>query len=150
MAGNRIGCGCGNEATTLAELNPTPIDQGSVNLTTQSTIPQQIDVKSIHVTVGASTNVAYGLGFIQSAGTIDPVTNQLENGAQTVSLVYSPTLNAPNLPENSAVTDITGNVAFADSAVMCLTDGARTAEITFGDSSSDADQLSVGLVVTPC
>lgn len=150
LAGNRLDSATGDSATTLAEINPTPIDQGSVNLTTRATIPQQLDVKSMQVTVGASTNAAYGIGFIQSAGTVDPVTGQLDNGAQMVSLVYSPTLNAPNLPENSAVTDITGNVAFANSAVMCITDGTKTAEITFGDSSDGADQLSVGLVVTPC
>ncbi len=149
LAGNRLDSVSGGPATTLAEINPTPI-VGATDLTTQANIPQALDVKSMHVTVSGTTYTAYGLGFIQSAGTLDPITGDLENGAQTVSLVYSPNLNAANLTKAQAVNDITGNVAFADSAVMCLTDGGKTAELTFGDNTSNANQLSVGLVVTPC
>lgn len=150
LAGNRQDNATGGPATTLAELNATPIIGGGIDLTTQSSIPQQIEVKSMHATVSGNTFQVYGLGFIQSAGTLDPLTGELSNGAQTIGLVYDPNLNAPDLTEAQAATDITSSIAFADSAQICLTDGTRTAEITFGDNNSNANQLSANLVVTPC
>jgi hypothetical protein len=131
---------------------PTPITPGGADLTEEQQTPQSLDVKDVQVTVGGNTFNSYGLGFVQSLGNLDAQGNY-ETGAQTVSMVYSNGLNGQaGFSESSAANAITNNMAVANSAAICLTDGSRYAKLTLGADTSNANQLSVNVqvVTSPC
>jgi prepilin-type N-terminal cleavage/methylation domain-containing protein len=123
------------------DVTPVRSADGAVDLTTQQTIPQHLQVTGSRVTINSSIHT-YGFGFTQSQGTAGPQAGTYGNGAQTVNLIYAPSLvSATN--EGGAITAITGNVALAKNASFCLTDGTYYAQINIGGSDANSNQLGV-------
>lgn len=135
LAAGRADASTGNP--TLASVDPVVI----TDLTSSQNIPQQLDVKN--VSVNGHVSNYYNFGFSQGLGAASG--GSFQSGAQTVSLVYSP-VNLSN-PATSD-TDVNGNLAYAKSAAVCLTDGTRYARILIGSPNNDS-QLSVRLQVVP-
>jgi prepilin-type N-terminal cleavage/methylation domain-containing protein len=124
----------------LNDTDPNIICSGSSCLTTSQLIPQQVDVTGMSVTDTASGHVFkdqyYNIGFIQSLGTPNG-SGSFQSGAQPISMVYSPVTTPVAQPDTS----INGNVAYAQSASICLSDGptasaTQLAEITIGASNN--------------
>ncbi|HVV66698.1 MAG TPA: prepilin-type N-terminal cleavage/methylation domain-containing protein [Candidatus Saccharimonadales bacterium] len=131
--------------STSLGADVTPIT-GAVDLTQQQTTPQHLNVAWVKAN-GATT---YGFGFVQSQGT--KVSGDYTNGAQTIGLVYSPSLTG-GASESTAASELKGHVASASSAQICMTDGNRSAFITVGDTSNGGDQLAVNVKMrgtVPC
>jgi hypothetical protein len=81
---------------------------------------------------------------VQSQATCD-VDDNCVSGSQTVSMVYAPGLDVPagaNMIEHQAAAAITGALAPATSAVICMTDDTRYAKITLGDGTNLASPLN--------
>lgn len=123
---------------TTAEVTAiTPAHSAPTDFTQQGTIPQSLNVKSVKVTdTSGVTHNTWGIGFAQSLGT---TTNGFFNsGSQTVGMFYSNALNSGTDNEASADAALTGShLKVASSAVICLTDGTRTAEVRLGLSGSN-------------
>lgn len=150
LAGNRLSAGA--PAVTLAAADPTPVVGGGIDLTTHQTIAQNLDVGKLTIYTPASVP-GYEFGFIQGLGaasTTGIAGAPLDSGAQHLSLVYAPGIVSANTNagEPTIVTAITGNLAFADSAKLCLTDGTRYAEITVGTNNNQLGvRVKLGLSV---
>ncbi len=128
---------------TLASA--TPIVGNNIDLTTQGTTPQSLDVLDVKVTdASGNTHNSDGIGFVQSQATCD-VDDNCVSGSQTVSMVYAPSLDTPagaSMNETQARSAITGNLDPATSAVICMTDNTRYATITLGDSTNHSSPLN--------
>lgn len=135
--------------------NPTPGEEGIPGLTTQTNIPQSLQVESMHVYDPGNTNHGnYNVGFTQSLGTVADAANGVyQSGAQTVGLVYSSALtqNTSISGNENNVTQV--NIHTASSAAICLTDGLRWAVLFIGtppgagsgSSSNNNNQLSISV-----
>jgi prepilin-type N-terminal cleavage/methylation domain-containing protein len=131
---------------TLASA--TPIVGNGIDLTTQQTTPQSLDVIDVKVTdASGTTHTSNGIGFVQSQATCDAA-DSCVTGSQTVSMVYSPGLDSPagsSMNETAAKNAITGHLSAATAAVICLSDGTRYAKIALGDSTNLSSQLNATL-----
>ncbi len=121
------------------------------HLTTQSTLPQGLAVKTMHVKDSAGKNHAnfYSIGFIQGLGSVDAATGVYASGAQQpVGLVYASDTN-PGAWDEADVTGTT--LQSARSATICLSDGSRNAEIFIGGANDNRLSISIQqLGTTPC
>ena len=153
------------DARSATSANWNSSATGVENLTTQGTVPQSLEVRRMKVvdSSGASDYGAYNIGFAQGLGTadalapLDPNAPPYQSGSQTISLIYA----SPILNQNSAIgagneKNITGagNVKLATSAVICLSDGTRSAKLFIGGASNNSNQLSIrvqqlGVVACP-
>ncbi len=117
---------------------------GVVDLTKQATVPQNLEVRTGKMTVTDTNNAphtVYNIGFIQGLGAIDNVSGY-KSGAQTLSMVYVPTISADNMNIAAAAVEIkAGNIQAATKATICVTDGKRSANINLGGTNSS--QLNV-------
>lgn len=167
LAGARFNSTSGTgPPSSLAEALPAAIDNSSISLTTQETIPQSLNVKGIKLTDSSGATVyPFSIGFVQSLGSLTSYTNpttgftykDYNSGAQTVGLIYAPGIATSCSPpggtcESTAVSKIQNNVKLARSATLCLTDGTQYAEINIGDASTSNNQLSVNVnrSITTC
>lgn len=136
-----------------AAITPiTPIHGAPTDFTQLRTIPQTLQVKSMQVidAVGGSHNT-WGIGFVQSLGSITG--GAFNSGSQTVNLVYSNGLNSGTDTESTADAVLNStHIKAANSAVMCITDGTRTAQVLIGlAGGNDANNApNVTLKVTAC
>jgi prepilin-type N-terminal cleavage/methylation domain-containing protein len=139
-------------AATIATAPIQPIAPAAspIDLTDQEVVPQSLQVKYVLVNGEAAPDV-YGIGFVQSLGTQEEP-GLYTSGAQSVSMVYS-TAISNDMDEQDAATQITGIgvLRTATSAVICLTDGSRYAELDLGNDDATGSELSVNLeVVRTC
>lgn len=141
-----------NARTSESLTYVTPVTGDGIDLTVQQTIPQSLQVQDVKVTDSTTgiVSTSYGIGFTQSQGSC--LNNNCITGAQTVNMIYSPGLDAPNgatLTESEAKIAITGHLSTASAAVICLTDGNRYAKISLGNSSNASSPLYVNVMVMP-
>lgn len=133
---------------TLNNIAPATV----VDLTTQQNIPQRLSIRSVRVTDtnGSIHTSNYNFGFAEGLGSVAGASFQ--SGSQTVAMIYSPSgALANNGGAGEDDKDFDNHVAYARSAVMCLTDGTRFAQILVGGATGDASQLSVNRqVVSSC
>jgi prepilin-type N-terminal cleavage/methylation domain-containing protein len=81
---------------------------------------------------GAGSTTSYNIGFAQTQGNYQSVTQNYQTGAQSTYLVYDPNLTNSQVPIGSEAS-VAGNVVQqAQGAKICFTDGTRFAEIKFG------------------
>lgn len=139
--------------TPLDDDAPTPITP----LTTESTIPQRLDIIDINqqltsnepssLTQPFSTDpvaatTSYGIGFIQSLGNNTSQSGG-QNGFQPINLYYVSSLTGP-MSQSSAQTAISGStlhlVPPGQEIVMCVSDHTQYANIEIGSANS---QLTV-------
>lgn len=156
IAGCRVAADCGSTADDGA----TPVLDsagGSADLTTQTTIPQSLEVT--HVTVAKTgppaTTISGGnnIAFFNAHGNINGSTplGGATNGAITVGLGYTDAdLNGNtdiiglsdqggNPGEAEAASNIiSGTAHWADWADICVTDGTQYAEILVGGDTGSA------------
>jgi prepilin-type N-terminal cleavage/methylation domain-containing protein len=129
-------------------VSATPIVGNGIDLTTQQTTPQALNVVDVKVTdASGTTHTSDGIGFVQSQATCDAA-DSCVSGSQIVSMVYAPGLDAPagsSMGETAAKNAITGNLTPAAAAVICLSDGTRYAKIALGDSTNLSSPLNVTL-----
>lgn len=132
-----------------------------IDLTTQHTVPNHLDIKSITINGAIS---AYGFGFVQSQGTANSNGGDGYNsGSQQLQLVYGQNLISGNYDESTAATKLTSNPipptptssltllsGNTDSVSVCMTDGTRTANINLGGISSNNNKMTVEVQVTAC
>jgi hypothetical protein len=136
-----------------AEITPiTPVHGAPTDFTQQRTIPQTLQVKSMQVidSSGGSHN-SWGIGFVQSLGSTTG--GAFNSGSQTVNLVYSNGLSSGSDNETAAAALLdSAHIKAANSAVMCITDGTRTAQVLIGlAGGNDANNApNVSLKVTAC
>lgn len=152
LAGNRLNSS-GKPAVTLGAARPVPIYGSGIDLTTQATVPQNLDL-TLHVNGSASQ--AFGFGFVQGLGSLnasDTINKEVYNsGAQAISLVYAPHLSSSaSASELGAVNAIRTppGLLNASSASLCLTDGTRYAQVLIGESLTNASKLNVTVRVVP-
>jgi prepilin-type N-terminal cleavage/methylation domain-containing protein len=131
----------------VTAITPFAPGGGGIEFTTQATVPQSLDVKDVQVTVSGVTKAVWGIGFVQSLGSTNG--GSYISGAQTIGIVYAPSLSALDPSENLAQGQL-GNLLPADSAAICLTDGGRFAQIILGTTAvSQGGQLSATVRVEP-
>lgn len=138
----------------LNDTDPTVICSGTSCLTTSQSIQQQLNIVGMSVTDASGIvhkNTFYNIGFIQSLGTPNGQ-GSFQSGAQPISMVYSPVTTPGAEPDTS----INGNVDYAQSATICVSDSAGTtsgqlAKIIIGSSNNQygvtVQRVDVG---TPC
>lgn len=123
-------------------------------LTTQSTMPQNLEVKKVRVTLagGGTDSTAYNIGFAQGLGTADtlavtdPTAPPYQSGSQTAGLVYeSSGLNKDSAQSGNETTMSGNGVVPAASARVCLSDDTRYAWIYLGGQPNNANQLSINV-----
>lgn len=110
------------------------------DLTTTSTINQNLEVKSMKVDTGHGIDGdAFSIGFAQSLGTMDDIApDTYESGSQTVGLIY--------FSGGWGVNSVAGTyVQPAKSATLCITDGTRQARIFVGGDSNNSNDLSISV-----
>lgn len=131
---------------------PQPGVKAIPGLTDQSTVPQNLYVQGMHVLdlTGNDHPSVSNIGFAQGLGTIpDPTAGVYQSGAQTVGLVYTTALD--NAAAGSVTAIAGGAVQPAKSAVICLSDGTRYAQVFIGGtngsapSSNNGNQLNVSV-----
>jgi len=139
LAGGRVDASSG-VTPTLASADPSVI----AALTTDQTTSQRLDVSGMAITdsLGIVHNGNYAFGFTQGLGTANGIGN-FQSGAQTISMVYS--LVSGSMDNTQAVAHINGNVYYAKSAIICLTDGTQIAKIVIGGTGTNNNQLSVNV-----
>jgi prepilin-type N-terminal cleavage/methylation domain-containing protein len=148
LAGNRLNS-AGTPAVSFTDTYPTPVHGGSVNLTIQTKIPQNLHVANIKVN-GAT---AFDFGFSQGLGslnTTDATNNTFASGAQAVNLIYTTApsgtgLSLPSLLNDLSAGSAASTYATAKTASICLTDGTRYATIDVGQTNGN--QLSVNVTM---
>jgi prepilin-type N-terminal cleavage/methylation domain-containing protein len=134
---------------------------GIQTLTTQGTIPQNLEVHSMTITPSSgppspSDGTVYNIGFAQGLGTADALSpDTYQSGSQTINLIYaSSVLNQSSAVGAGNEKSITGAVLqIAQSATICLSDGNRSANIFIGGVSNNSNQLSIRveqLGTAPC
>jgi hypothetical protein len=141
LAADRSKTSLGPDVTTVRANDGS----SGVDLTTQQTVPQHLEVFNSLTIVNGSGNTQtglYGFGFTQSQGTAGSTAGTYASGAQTINLVYSPQLNAPK-DEQGAATAITGHVVLANSVTFCLTDGTYYAKFSIGGQAANGNKLGV-------
>jgi prepilin-type N-terminal cleavage/methylation domain-containing protein len=120
---------------TLVNVHPTIIS----SLITPQIIPQNLYVAKMTVNGSPSYD---NFGFTQSLGVANG-TGSFQSGAQTISMVYSPITSGQ--PDST----VTSNVAAAQSAILCLSDGTQNAQIIIGANNNqlgvNVHRLSVGV-----
>lgn len=129
--------------TTILASKLRPIIGTGIDLTSKSTIPQDLSVVSMSVTdsSGGVHNPAYDVGFIQGLGSPGSI-GTYDSGAQAIQMVFVP-MASSTLSESGAAGLITAtNVQTAQSVCIGVSDGSRSARITIGGNSS---QLSVSI-----
>jgi type II secretory pathway pseudopilin PulG len=119
----------GGPPTSLAADLVTAIT--NPELTVQANIPQTLQVKDINVNGAPGV---YGIGFIQSLGNVNSGT--YVSGAQTVSMVYAPSLNGGDSSEAAAAATLS-SLQPITAASICITDGTRYAQIILGSSNGN-------------
>ena len=148
LAGNRLVNG--NPAVNLTDVDPAPVYGPTVNLTTQNTIPQTLDINtggSIGgITVVDTSNSphtgVYGFGFMESLGALATGGHDAGtylSGSQTTNLVYSPHLTTQNQSGTAAIgimSSPANPLAYAKAVTICLSDGTQYATISIGDVNS--------------
>lgn len=104
---------------------------GSPPLTTQSTIPQSLYVQDMTVVDagGASHNNVFNIGFLQGIGNVNGAGVYLSGAQQPVQLAFANTSSG----SESAIAGTA--VQPAKSAVICLTDGDRYAQVLIGGTT---------------
>ncbi len=135
--------------TTIADsvLTPVNLSHGTVNLTSQHVVPQNLDVEGMKITyINASGNPVdqagvYDIGFVQGLGSVDSAsTPSYASGAQSLRLIAN--LNIGANQSISASLD-QGNVnAQVSKAILCITDGDRHATITIGGNNNQLSAVS--------
>lgn len=128
------------------DVTPVRSSDGVIDLTVQQTIPQNLEITDNGIVILDDNRVEhkpnYGFGFTQSQGAGGAEAGTYASGAQTVNLVYTPSLSSPT-NQTSAISAITGRVALARSATFCLTDGRYYAQIGIGDDTANGNRLGV-------
>jgi hypothetical protein len=140
--------------TTFPNSYMVAVDQpGVVSLTTQSSVPQSLDIQRVTI-VDSSTgtpasydydtaNNVFNIGFALSTGTAnsaDPTGRTYLTGGQNLMLIYAPAVrdtDGPNGGVNTAVSRMKGNFKIASSATICLTDGTRYANLSIGATDTN-------------
>lgn len=154
MAANRL-TAAGGAATTYypsgsANTYPVPIVDTSgspypLDLTVQNSISQNLSVGWVHIN-GGSTNY-YGFGFAEGLGTLTGT--NYANGVQTANLVYAPSLTTSQTEAQAIVTlkstTAYASLAPANSAAICLSDGAKSARIDVG--AANGNPLAVNVTI---
>lgn len=150
LAAGRVTTNAGGDsiAPTLQNTHPAVI----TDLTNLQNIPQHLTVSSITVTDvdGSVHGDNRNFGFAEGLGSFSG--DSFQSGAQELAMIYSPVV-APVSDGGPSEDDtpINDHLAYAKSAVMCLTDGTRHAQILIGGAAGDASQLSVNVqVVQTC
>lgn len=150
-------------ARTATDNLPNAAVAAIPGLTTQSDTPQGLEVKSFAITPlsGPPETYPYNIGFAQSLCAADTQSpDSCKSGSQTVGLVYA-NVTALTRFNAGSESNITGRrILPAQSAVMCLSDGTRAAQIFIGGSNgsdpnnpNNNNQLSISvkqLGVTSC
>lgn len=121
----------GQPATTLADVNPTPIVGTNIDLRVKQTIPQNLSVQSVRLinADGTATFTTFGIGFVQGLGSTQASAStslSYKSGSQTVGIVYVP--GADGTADIPSPTQL----AYANGAVICMNDGTRYATVTIG------------------
>ena len=113
---------------------------GSPSLTTQSVTPQNLYVKKMTIVDASSGSPSvnpsntYNIGFLQGLGNVDKNTGSYLTGAQQpVQLVYADTTHN-KMGDESYIAGTT--IRLAKNATICVSDGARNADIFIGGSTS--------------
>lgn len=132
---------------------PQPGVAAIPTLTTQANISQGLFVAGMHVydAAGNDHTAPYSIGFVQGLGDLDQSrVGVYRSGAQSVGLVYATTLNGSTAGSEGNV--VGGAVQPARSAIICLSDGNRFAQLLVGGAitggnanSNNSNQLSVSL-----
>jgi prepilin-type N-terminal cleavage/methylation domain-containing protein len=135
----------------VEEYPPLAIPQ--INLTKLANVPQNLDISAVQIIGedgsrnGKTEDNTYDVGFMQGFGTSDAANNPFaagtfQSGAQSVSLVY-----IPNVDANQSNTGLRGKIKHpppvfspARSAKICITDGSRQALVNIGTNNN---QLNV-------
>jgi type II secretory pathway pseudopilin PulG len=111
-----------------------------MDLTTQVTVPQSLDITDIQVTDSSGLHLSSSIGFAQSL--------IVGGSTQPMSIVY----NNPSLSNSGPITVSTSidgsNTMVAQSAIFCVTDGTRQAKIIIGGNGNqlniDIEQQGLG------
>lgn len=147
---------------------PNPFVAFIPTLTTQSVMPQNLEVDTVIVKPAnpalPDNPNAFNIGFAQGLGTadplaaVDPSAPTYKSGAQNVSLVYAPTgldRNTSKAGGEDALTLLGGSqVNLAKEVTICVSDRTRSANILIGGALNNGNQLSIrvqqlGLVSCP-
>lgn len=140
LAGGRVSGN--NPITNLASADVKVIDNPSSLIADMQIVPQSLNISNVTISpnCGASST-SYGIAFMQSQGSLDSVTGDLQNGTQSVAMYCVQNLNA-HADQTSAIALVNGgsNLLPAQSADICLTDDLQYAEIIIG---SNNNQLTV-------
>jgi prepilin-type N-terminal cleavage/methylation domain-containing protein len=131
---------------TLQNTHPAVV----TDLTNSQNIPQHLSITSVTVTDvdGSSHTDNYNFGFAEGLGAV--ANDGFQSGAQTISMIYSPVAAPANDGgPGETDTDMNDHLNYAKSAVICLTDGTRFAQILVGGANGDASRLSVNRQVVP-
>jgi len=141
----------GKLATGYQSASPTVIS----GLTKSQTVPQNLNVQSVvaYNTVGATYH-SFDIGFIQNFGQVDTssgiTSNSVyQNGAQSISLVYTTGLN--NTSDSAAAAGSltpSSNIIVAQAAYVCVTDDTYYARINIGGEQSGTGNQQNRLAVT--
>lgn len=144
LAGGRVDAsGTDGAAPTLTLIDPNVITQ----LTVTQDMPQSLSVESLTLVAsdGTINTSALNFGFIGGLGTSNG-NGAFTSGAQSIGMVYVTAANA-----TSSVTDVHHHVAYAKSAVLCLTDDTQSAILSVGlNSNSQLDVKTKRLGSNPC
>lgn len=135
----------GNPFTSPQAAHATVIT--SPDLTIKQTTPQNLTIHRVTIN---GTISSFGLGFFQNPG-LDSTGNIAQGGAGTIDLYYVPSLAAGQNVIYAENQIQAGTLSRAKSADICLTDGARFADITLG--TDNGNPLNVGVKMdgsTPC
>jgi hypothetical protein len=152
------------DARSATSANWNVSATGIPNLTTQSVVPQNLEVHRMTIVdASGATNIsAYNIGFAQGLGTADalaatdPNAPTYQSGSQTISLIYARVvLNQAGPIGAGNETAVTGStrVRAAKSATFCLSDGTRSANLSIGGAPNNSNRLSIRvqqLGAVPC
>lgn len=144
----------GHLATGYQSANPTVIS----GLTKSQVVPQSLDVRNVMVydTSGVKHNY-FDVGFVQNFGQVDTsagvtANSVYQNGAQTLSLVYTNTVNSNTTSAAAAASLVPStNIIAAQAAYLCVTNDTHYARINIGGAPSGGgnqqNQLSVSVQI---
>lgn len=137
LAGAREKFGGGPVTVFPAEAQMTVIDL----LTTQSNIPQSLDVLSMKVINGSGglDNNRWTIGFVQGLGVADTAGGgqNYTSGGQTIRMVYASSVG-PGQPIPLAAGPVNASISAANGVTFCVTDGTRYARVSVGTNTAGA------------
>lgn len=143
LAGGRLSTASVPATPNADAGDPTVIN----NLTQTQAIPDQLQIlpnPNNTFTATDISGVSYStaaVGFLESQGAASSLPGQFQSGANTVNLVYARGFTAGSPTSNIGASG--GDLHYASSAKLCVTDGVQQAEIVVGTSNS---QLNVNVI----